>query len=1593
MDVNHVNQNKQLNAVNQSSDKNSGLVSSAGPRWLVEERDACGVGFIANCDNQASHELIVQALSALTCLEHRGGCSADKDSGDGAGLMTAIPWDLLSQWLAEQGVQMPPTENCGVGMVFLPQEDRAATTARQIVEQVLVKEGLTVLGWREVPVQPHLLGMQARENQPRISQVLVAHPTLQGDELERQLYVTRRRIGKALDNQSDLNLNWSEDFYVCSFSNRTIIYKGMVRSAVLGDFYTDLKNQLYQSAFAIYHRRFSTNTMPKWPLAQPLRLLGHNGEINTLLGNINWMMAREADLSHPVWENRMDALKQIVHIDNSDSATLDNVLELLVRSGRSPLEALMIMVPEAYQNQPELEKYPEIVDFYEYYSGIQEPWDGPALLVFSDGKKVGATLDRNGLRPARYSITRDGYIVVASEAGVIDLPEAEIVEKGRLGPGQMIAVDLETHEVLKNWEIKQRIAKEQPYGDWLRQYHRELRTSEEPSPRPTLREAACASTPLAPRPSFDRQTLLRHQIAFGYTTEDVEMVIQPMASEGKEPTFCMGDDIPLAVLSERSHLLYDYFKQRFAQVTNPPIDPLREKLVMSLRMKLGNRGNLLQAKPEYAKRLWIDSPVLNEAELEAIRRGGFTKDTDEQIDNSVKPTTDFATAELSTLFEIAAGPQGLEAAVRKLQAAAAEAVRAGKQILILSDSYAEKLGAEYSYIPPLLAVGAVHHHLIREGLRMKASLIVNTAQCWSTHHFACLIGYGASAVCPYLALETVRSWWSDPKTQQFMERGKIAAISLEQATENYRKAVEAGILKILSKMGISLLTSYQGAQIFEAIGIGHDLVELGFYGTTSRVGGLIISELAQEVLSFHQRAFPQLTVKKLENFGFVQYRPGGEYHMNSPEMAKALHKAVADQKNYDHYEIYRKHRESRPVTALRDLLDFQSDRTAIPIEEVEPVTEIVKRFATGGMSLGALSREAHEVLAIAMNRIGGKSNSGEGGEDPVRFKVLDDVDESGHSQLLPHLNGLRNGDTASSAIKQVAAGRFGVTPEYLMNAQQIEIKIAQGAKPGEGGQLPGKKVSPYIAMLRRTKPGVTLISPPPHHDIYSIEDLAQLIFDLHQINPKAQVSVKLVAEIGIGTVAAGVAKANADIIQISGHDGGTGASPLSSIKHAGGPWELGLTEVHRVLMKNKLRDRVVLRVDGGFKSGWDVMMGALMGGEEFGFGSIAMIAEGCIMARICHTNNCPVGVASQREDLRKRFTGMPEHVVNFFYFVAEEVRSLLARLGYRSLSEIIGRADLLKVRQEVQLTKTQALNLDCLTQLPDAKSDRSWLNHETVHSNGAVLDDQLLVDPEIQAAIRNQSSVTKTYEVVNTDRTIGARLAGAIAQQYGNSGFEGQINLNFKGSVGQSFGAFNLPGMTLRLEGEANDYVGKGMHGGEIIIKPPASATYAPEQNVIVGNTCLYGATGGILFASGLAGERFAVRNSKGTAVIEGAGDHCCEYMTGGAIVVLGKVGRNVGAGMTGGLAYFLDEDGNFPKLVNLEIVKLQRVGSPAGEQQLQELIQAHAEYTGSEKAKAILQNWSEYLPKFWQVVPPSEADTPEANPDAVAEKELSPVQ
>ena len=1517
-----------------------------GQPWLVEERDACGVGFIAYQDARQSNKLVRQALKALGCMEHRGGCSADRDSGDGAGIMTSLPLKLFTEWFAQNNITQPEPEAWGVGMVFLPQDTSEANKSKQFVEEVVAGENLTVLGWREVPVRPEVLGEQARAYQPHIEQIVVSSAEgLTGDELERKLYIARSRVGKKL----------SDVFYICSFSCRTVVYKGMVRSVILGEFYQDLSNPDYESTFAVYHRRFSTNTMPKWPFAQPMRMLGHNGEINTLLGNINWMSNREKELvsnfdetSLPGWmQTEIEGLTPIVNNDNSDSYNLDSAMELLVRTGRSIPEAAMILVPEAYKNQPALKEYPEIVDFYEYHSGQQEPWDGPALLVYSDGKTVGAALDRNGLRPARYSITKDGYVVVGSETGVVDLADDEIVEKGRLGPGQTIVVDLQSKEVLRNWEVKQRVAQANPYGNWIKQH----RQSIEPQDFGTAN-------------LITARELLQRQAAFGYTAEDVELIIQSMAINGKEPTFCMGDDIPLAVLSNKPRLLYDYFKQRFAQVTNPAIDPLRESLVMSLSMQLGRKGNLLNLQPEDAKMLKLESPVINDGELASIKNSEFKTDT------------------LSTLYQISTGPDGLKDAVGKLCADATAAVKAGVEIIVLSDRGTQNIGTEYSYIPPLLAVGAVHHHLIRQGLRLKTSLVVDTAQCWSTHHYACLIGYGASAVCPYLALESVRQWWNDPKTQKLMANERIETVSLDKAQRNYRKSIEAGLLKILSKMGISLLSSYHGAQIFEALGLGVDLVDLAFAGTTSRLGGLSIAELAQEVIAFHSKAFPEIQGKRLENYGFVKYKKGGEYHMNSPEMSKALHKAV-ESKEYDHYQLYKQYLQGRPATALRDLLDFNSDRQSIAVDEVESVESIVKRFCTGGMSLGSLSREAHETLAVAMNRLGGKSNSGEGGEDSVRFKVLDDVDTEGKSPTLPHLNGLQNGDTASSAIKQVASGRFGVTPEYLMSAQQIEIKLAQGAKPGEGGQLPGKKVSPYIASLRRSKPGVTLISPPPHHDIYSIEDLAQLIFDLHQINPQAKVSVKLVAEIGIGTIAAGVAKANSDVIQISGHDGGTGASPLSSIKHAGVSWELGLTEVHRVLLENQLRDRVLLRADGGLKTGWDVVMAALMGAEEYGFGSIAMIAEGCIMARVCHMNTCPVGVATQQQHLRDRFKGIPANVVNFFYFVAEEVRQLLAKLGYRSLEEIIGRTDLLSQNAEVEIAKTNGLDLSCLIDLPNVKEDRSWLNHGDVHTNGKVLDDEILADNDIQSAIANQGKVAKDIKIINTDRSVGGRISGAIASSYGNKGFEGEITLIFQGSAGQSFGAFNLPGMKMIISGEANDYVGKGMHGGEIVIAPSNKSTYEAAKNVIIGNTCLYGATGGALYANGRAGERFAVRNSLGKAVIEGAGDHCCEYMTGGLVVVLGEVGRNVGAGMTGGLGYFLDENDTFAAKVNPEIVKIQRVISPAGENQLKEMIQKHVEKTGSPKGKAILQDWDNYLPRFWQVVPPSEADRAETSAEA----------
>nr|YP_009315093.1 Glutamate synthase [Titanophycus setchellii]SCW23548.1 Glutamate synthase [Titanophycus setchellii] len=1510
------------------------LVNYSGYPSLVQERDACGVGFLANPSVKPTHGLVVKALSCLTCMEHRGACSADRDTGDGSGIMTQIPWQLFTNFIGDNH------KNIGVAMVFLPSQD--TKNIQKLFEWVVKDENFDMIGWRDVPTIDEVLGCQAKQTKPIIKQCFVRKQDLENDLLEAKLYALRKRIEKLVAQKFDTLGN---HFYICSFSSRTIVYKGMLRSAVLGQFYQDLYNPEYTSIFAMYHRRFSTNTLPKWPLAQPMRFIAHNGEINTLLGNLNWMKSKESLFKHKFLQDKIDDIKPIVNYENSDSANLDAATEVLVSSGKSPEEALMILIPEAYKNQPALDNFPEIIDFYDYYSHLQEPWDGPALVVFSDGKSIGATLDRNGLRPARYCVTQDGLVIVSSESGVIELDADDIVKKGRLGPGQMLSLDIFTGTLLDNWSIKNTIAKKLPYGIWLSNCKQEL------TKQPYLVED-CKS-------DID---LMKFHTAFGYSNEDVELVIEHMASSAKEPTFCMGDDIPLAVLSSKPHLVYDYFKQRFAQVTNPAIDPLRESLVMSLSITIGAKGDLLSPQEAIAKRLQLQSPILNENELQQIMQSSF---------KCVK---------IKTWCPKSTDSLDLKDSIQYICDKALQNVKDKVEILILTDLTAS-LSEDEIFIPPLLIVGAVHHHLIKYNVRQNVSIIVETGQCWNTHHFACLIGYGASAVCPYLGFQTVRNWWYHPRTQKLMSNGKISTLTVDVAQNNYRIAIEAGLLKILSKMGISLLSSYHGAQIFEILGLGQDIVDLAFKGTVSRVKGMTLKELSVQVLSNYLNAFNPVLPKKLINLGYVQYRPGAEYHVNNPEMSKTLHKAVRS-KDTNLYVKYKELLLDRPPTNLRDLLTLKTSKSAIPIEDVEPIDQILSKFCTGGMSLGALSRETHETLAIAMNRIGGKSNSGEGGEDPIRFQNINNVTPSGSSDHFPHLKGLQENDLANSSIKQIASGRFGVTPEYLMSGRQLEIKIAQGAKPGEGGQLPGKKVSPYIASLRNCKPGVTLISPPPHHDIYSIEDLSQLIFDLHQINPSAKVSVKLVAQAGIGTVAAGVAKGNADIIQISGHDGGTGASPLSSIKHAGGPWELGITEVHQLLSENNLRDRVVLRVDGGLRTGLDIVLATIMGAQEFGFGTVAMIATGCVMARICHTNNCPVGVATQRQDLRNRYPGIPSDLVNFFIFVAEEVRSILASLGYKNLQELVGRVDLLQQNQQVSLHKTRHLDLSSLlTRTADNINLLQEINEKQPHTNGPVLDDELLSDPSILHAIQNQLVTSKKVKIVNTNRSVGARIAGKIVNLYGNQGFKGKLALNFYGSAGQSYGAFICHGMSFHLFGEANDYVGKGMNGGEIVIVPPKGYKYKPNDQVIIGNTCLYGATGGSLFANGQAGERFAVRNSVAQTVVEGVGDHACEYMTGGTVVVIGPAGRNIAAGMTGGIAYFLDEEYTLLKRINQEIVKVQRIKTQEGENHLKNLLIMHLSKTNSPKAKQLLETWSSSLSLFWQIVPPSEADSSVTNP------------
>nr|YP_009398407.1 glutamate synthase [Lophocladia kuetzingii]ARW67593.1 glutamate synthase [Lophocladia kuetzingii] len=1502
----------------------------AGFPSILNERDACGVGFIANINNEPSYNVVLQALQALNCMEHRGGCSSDRISGDGAGITTQIPWELFN-YFSSNNIQN--RKLYAVAMIFLLPEH--LEYIQNIFDWHLSQFQIELINWRKVPVDSSILGQNALDNEPLILQCLVKLNGTYENIVERTLYILRKQIEQSI---SHTNPEIYKNFYICSLSSRFIVYKGMVRSEALSAYYLDLKNELYKSSFVVYHRRFSTNTMPKWPLAQPMRLMAHNGEINTLLGNLNWTKSREPLFRQGQWTDYANTLTPIINLNNSDSANLDAVLELLIQSGKSPEEALMILIPEAYKNQPSLKLYPVITDFYEYYSSLQEPWDGPALVVFSDGYKVGATLDRNGLRPARYLITNDNLIILSSETGISDIDVSKIIEKGRLGPGQILSVDLIKNVVLDNFLIKKQVASRLPYKAWLNKHQIYLNSQ-------NYNEDILS----------DVVNMIRLHTAFGYSNEDVELVIEHMASSAKEPTFCMGDDIPLAVLSDKPRLLYDYFKQRFAQVTNPAIDPLRESLVMSLFTYLGPKGNFLEPNEYMAKSIKLNSPIINENELNLIVKSKFK------------------VSSISTVIEVDSSIESFNKYIELICKQSIKYISEGTEIIILTDRmYSLSLDKNHVFIPPLLIIGSVHHYLIKHQLRHKVSLIIETGQCWNTHHFACLIGYGASAICPYLAFLTVRQWWHNSKTQKLMENGKLPKFTIQESQNNYRTAIEKGLLKILSKMGICLISSYHGAQIFEILGLSNDIVNIAFLNTTSRLGGITSAELFNQSYSMYKSAFLLELPKKLPNLGYVQYRPGAEYHVNNPEMSKTLHKAVRNSDNilYDKYKFLL---HNRGPSNLRDLLILSSDKDPINIDQVESIDLILKRFCTGGMSLGALSRETHETLAIAMNRIGGKSNSGEGGEDSLRFNAIQDLDLNGVSASFPHLKGLKMNDIASSAIKQIASGRFGVTPEYLVNAKQLEIKLAQGAKPGEGGQLPGKKVSPYIATLRNCKPGVTLISPPPHHDIYSIEDLAQLIFDLHQINPNAQVSVKLVASVGIGTIAAGVAKGNADIIQISGHDGGTGASPLSSIKHAGVPWELGLTEVHQTLLDNNLRDRVILRVDGGLRTGRDIILAALMGAEEFGFGTIAMIATGCVMARICHTNNCPVGVATQRQDLRNRFPGIPSDLVNFFIFIAQEVQEILSELGYQSLDQIIGLNNLLKSKVD-KLNKTNNLNLNVLLQ--KSLINKEFNFHSKVHKNIGVLDDTLLNDSYFMDAINSNLDVVKTIKIANTDRSVGARISGLIAKKYGQKNFKGNLQINFIGVAGQSFGSFICDGMYLNLVGEANDYVGKGMNGGEVIISPPSIMKKKASEYVIIGNTCLYGATGGYLFVNGQAGERFAVRNSCAKAVIEGVGDHACEYMTGGLIVILGKAGRNIGAGMTGGLAYFLDESDDFISKVNLEIVKVQRVVTKEAEEQLKEIIELYEIKTKSIKAKEILDNWKQYLLRFWQIVPPSEEKT-----------------
>ncbi|HLP07574.1 MAG TPA: glutamate synthase large subunit [Opitutaceae bacterium] len=1487
-----------------------GLPAKQGLYDPFFEHDACGVGFVVDMKGRKSHRIVEQAIQVLVNLDHRGAAGSEPNTGDGAGILLQIPHSFFAAACKKARIPLPAAGEYGTGIVFLPKNVTKRRRLEEKFEQIIQSEGQTVLGWRTVPTNNKSLGETAKASEPAMRQIFIGRSPELADNaaFERKLYVIRKRAYNEIRNTT---MDGAEYWYLPSLSSQTIVYKGMLLTLQLADYFPDLSDPTMETALALVHSRFSTNTFPSWNRAHPYRYLAHNGEINTLRGNINWMHAREALFISEAFGDDIKKVLPVIDPHGSDSAMFDNTLELLVLAGRPIAHAAMMMIPEPWSGHETMDDARKA--FYQYHSCLMEPWDGPACICFTDGKQMGAVLDRNGLRPARYYVTKDGLVILASEAGVLDIDPTNVEKKGRLQPGRMFLVDTEQGRIVEDEEIKAKFVNERPYRQWLDEHLVKLE-----------------DLPAAPEvPQPDHETLLQRQIAFGYTNEDERILITPMARDGVEATGAMGNDAALAVLSNKPRLLYDYFKQLFAQVTNPPIDCIREEIITSAETRLGSEGNLLEPTPSSCRRVELKWPVLTNEEFAKIRR---------------MELPGLKIGSLPILFRTTRGEQGLRKSVEELCLMARRMIEEEEiSVLILSDRGVNK---DFAPIPALLAVSGLHHYLIREGLRTRVSIVLETGEAREVHHFALLIGYGCSAINPYVAFETI---------DDMIREGLLPNIDHKTACKNFVKAAAKGVIKVASKMGISAIQSYRGAQVFEAVGIRQDIIDQFFTWTPSRVGGIGLRTLANEVLLRHRAAFPERPVNGhvLPEGGQYKWRDDGEFHLFNPETIHFLQKAV----RLGSYSVFKDYArlvndQTKNLCTLRGLLDFKP-ADAIPLEEVESVESIMKRFKTGAMSYGSISKEAHETMAVAMNRINGKSNTGEGGEDPVRFIPLD------------------NGDSKNSAIKQVASGRFGVTGEYLANAREIQIKMAQGAKPGEGGQLPGTKVYPWVAKTRHTTAGVGLISPPPHHDIYSIEDLAELIHDLKNANRRARISVKLVAEVGVGTIAAGVAKAHADVVLISGHDGGTGASPQTSIKHAGLPWELGLAETHQTLVLNNLRSRIAVETDGQLKTGRDVVIAALLGAEEFGFATGPLVAMGCIMMRVCHLNTCPVGVATQDPKLREKFQGKPEHVVNFMKFIATEVREIMAQLGFRTVEEMIGHTERLEPKQAIEHWKAKGLDFSSILYQPDAGPEVGrFCQMEQDHGLDKSIDlTQLLA--LCQPAIDNGQKVVAELPIKNVHRVVGTITGSEISKKYGAKGLpEDTIRIKFNGSAGQSFGAFMPKGMTFTLEGDANDYVGKGLSGGKIIVYPPAGSTFPAGENIIIGNVALYGATSGEAYICGMAGERFCVRNSGVNTVVEGVGDHGCEYMTGGRVVVLGHTGRNFAAGMSGGVAYVLDEAGDFATRVNKQMVGLDKVTAPEELAELRAQIERHAQLTGSARAKQVLAAWETFAPKFVKVLP-----------------------